>query len=77
LSDVAVDDALLMRLALEQAQLALQHDEVPVGAIVVSQGRVIGRGYNQPIGRHDPTAHAEIIALRDAARAAENYRLTG
>jgi tRNA(adenine34) deaminase len=51
--------------------------EVPVGAVVVLGGVVIGEGFNQPIGTHDPTAHAEIVAIRDAARRTANYRLTG
>ncbi|CAN7542769.1 tRNA adenosine(34) deaminase TadA [Duganella sp. LjRoot269] len=66
-----------MRLALEQAQHARDLGEVPVGAVVVKDGVVIARGYNQPIGRHDPTAHAEIVALRAAAEALGNYRLPG
>ena len=66
-----------MRVALEQAQAALAAGEVPVGAVVVYQGRVTGRGYNRPIATHDPTAHAEIQALRDAAAALSNYRLPG
>lgn len=66
-----------MRLALALADAAAAAGEVPVGAIVVQDGQVIGRGHNQPIGTHDPTAHAEIVALRDAARAAGNYRLSG
>ncbi|WP_229491024.1 tRNA adenosine(34) deaminase TadA [Pseudoduganella namucuonensis] len=66
-----------MRLALEQAQLGRERGEVPVGAVVVKDGVVIARGYNQPIGRHDPTAHAEIVALRAAAEALGNYRLPG
>ena len=64
-----------MRLALEEAQKALQADEVPIGAVVVSQGKLIGRGHNQPIATSDPTAHAEIIALREAATRMGNYRL--
>jgi len=63
--------------ALAQARAALAAGEVPVGALVVREGAVIGEGYNQPIGASDPTAHAEIVALRAAARAAGNYRLTG
>jgi tRNA(Arg) A34 adenosine deaminase TadA len=51
--------------------------EVPVGAVVVVEGQVVGRGFNQPIATHDPTAHAEVVALRDAARTMANYRLTG
>lgn len=67
----------LMRKALELARVAQAADEVPVGAIVVKDGVIIGRGYNQPISSHDPTAHAEIMALRDAAKTLGNYRLTG
>jgi tRNA(adenine34) deaminase len=66
-----------MRQALAQAQHAASLGEVPVGAIVVKDGVVIARGYNQPIGRHDPTAHAEIVALRAAAVVLGNYRLPG
>jgi tRNA(adenine34) deaminase len=66
-----------MRLALEQATRAAAAGEVAVGAVVVSDGQVIGAGFNQPISAHDPTAHAEIVALRVAARALGNYRLTG
>ncbi|WP_332852372.1 tRNA adenosine(34) deaminase TadA [Duganella sp. S19_KUP01_CR8] len=66
-----------MRQALEQAQHAWDLGEVPVGAVVVKDGVVIARGYNQPIGQHDPTAHAEIVALRAAAEALGNYRLPG
>ncbi len=65
-----------MREALELARIAQAADEVPVGAIVVKDGEIIGRGYNQPISGHDPTAHAEIMALRDAANTMDNYRLT-
>ncbi|MCC2955633.1 tRNA adenosine(34) deaminase TadA [Massilia sp. IC2-477] len=66
-----------MGLALEQARLAWAEGEVPVGAVVVKDGEVIATGYNQPIGRHDPTAHAEIVALRAAADKLGNYRLPG
>lgn len=66
-----------MGLALEQARLAWAEGEVPVGAVVVKDGEVIATGYNQPIGRHDPTAHAEIVALRAAAHKLGNYRLPG
>jgi tRNA(adenine34) deaminase len=65
-----------MREALVLAERARDAGEVPVGAVVVLDGVVIGRGFNQPIGLHDPTAHAEIAALRDAARQIRNYRLT-
>ncbi len=64
-----------MQLALEQAQRAWDLGEVPVGAVVVRDGVVVATGYNQPIGRHDPTAHAEIMALRGAAEKLGNYRL--
>ncbi|HXY41445.1 MAG TPA: tRNA adenosine(34) deaminase TadA [Vicinamibacteria bacterium] len=67
----------LMRLALEQAQAAAAAGEVPVGAVVALGGSVIGSGHNQPIGALDPSAHAEILALRAAARALGNYRLAG
>ena len=73
----AADHETFMRLALGQARLGRAADEVPVGAVVVRDGAVVGRGYNQPIGTSDPTAHAEVLALREAARAVGNYRLTG
>ncbi len=73
----AMNDADYMRLALEQARLAQAIDEVPVGAVIVLDGEVIGRGYNRPISSHDPSAHAEIVALRDAAGRVGNYRLPG
>ena len=66
-----------MRAALEQAQEARRRNEVPIGAVVVLDGRVVGAGFNQPIASADPTAHAEIVALREAARRLANYRLTG
>jgi len=66
-----------MRLALEQARQAASAGEVPVGAVVVMGGEVVGAGYNQPILAQDPTAHAEIVAMRAAARQTRNYRLTG
>jgi len=70
-------DAAMMREALQLAALAALRDEVPVGAVVVKDGEIIGRGYNAPIASRDPTAHAEIRALRDAASAVGNYRLGG
>ncbi|MGK5080079.1 tRNA adenosine(34) deaminase TadA [Janthinobacterium sp. HLX7-2] len=70
-------DERYMQLALEQAQHAWNLGEVPVGAVVVKDGVVIAVGYNQPIGRHDPTAHAEVMALRAAAEKLGNYRLPG
>lgn len=66
-----------MGVALELARQAASFDEVPVGAVVVKDGEIVGRGFNQPIGRHDPTAHAEVMALRDAAECLGNYRLPG
>jgi len=67
-----------MRAALDEARKAFVAGEVPVGAVVVAaDGVIVGRGFNQPIGAVDPTAHAEIVALRDAARAVGNYRLVG
>ena len=66
-----------MREAQREAREALAAGEVPVGAVVVMDGQVVGAGFNQPIGRADPTAHAEIVALRVAAREVGNYRLTG
>lgn len=64
-----------MREALHQAQRAEAHDEVPVGAVVVVNGEIAGRGSNAPVRIHDPTAHAEILALRQAAKKTGNYRL--
>jgi tRNA(adenine34) deaminase len=74
---MTVEHERYMQEALVLAERALAEGEVPVGAIVVHDGRILGRGYNRPIGAQDPTAHAEINALRDAARAAGNYRLPG
>ena len=65
-----------MRLALAQATKAGDRGEVPIGAVVVSGGKVLGRGYNRLIGQNDPTAHAEIEAIRRACRRRKNYRLT-
>ena len=77
-SDLSVAaDERFMRLALEQARAAARAGEVPVGAVVVRGGEVIAMGRNAPIGQHDPTAHAEIVALRAAAQALGNYRLDG
>ena len=72
-----MDHEHFMNLALAQAALARDQGEVPVGAVVVLDGAVVGSGFNQPIGAHDPTAHAEIVALRAAAAALANYRLSG
>jgi tRNA(adenine34) deaminase len=70
-------DISFMRRALDQARLAAAKGEVPIGAVIVRDGKVIARGYNRPIFRLDPTAHAEIGAIRRAARKTANYRLTG
>jgi tRNA(adenine34) deaminase len=66
-----------MQLALELAREGALAGEVPVGALVVKDGEIVGRGFNAPISGHDPTAHAEIRAMRDAARRLGNYRLVG
>lgn len=79
--NIVVDPATLtadqhwMQLALQQAQLAWDLGEVPVGAVVVADGQLIASGHNRPIANHDPTAHAEIMALRTAAEILGNYRL--
>ena len=70
-------DADYMREALRLALDAESLGEVPVGAVVVKDGEIIGRGFNQPISAHDPTAHAEVVAMRNAAVAIGNYRLVG
>ncbi len=67
----------LMEAALEQARRARDAGEVPIGAVVAVDGAIVGRGFNQPISSGDPTAHAEIVAIRDAAARIGNYRLTG
>jgi tRNA(adenine34) deaminase len=72
-----VNDSQFMRLALQLAQRAGNQGEVPVGAILVRSGEVIGEGWNQPVALHDPTAHAEIMALRAGAQRLANYRLSG
>lgn len=71
------DDAAWMEYALEQARSALQADEVPVGAVVISNEQIVGSGCNRNLLDNDPTAHAEIIALREAASRLGNHRLTG
>lgn len=69
------EDERFMQLAFEQAATAASIGEIPVGAVIVSEGKVIGVGYNHPIALKDPTAHAEIVALRDACQRLDNYRL--
>ena len=66
-----------MREALSEAQVAEMEGEVPIGAVVLMDGKIFGRGHNSSIRLHDPTAHAEIVALRQASRNAQNYRLPG
>jgi len=75
MSDLSYDD--LMAEALEQARRARDAGEVPIGAVVMLGGAIVGRGFNQPIVSGDPTAHAEIVAIREAARTVANYRLPG
>lgn len=70
-------DQLYMRMAIEQAQLAAQSGEVPVGAVLVRDGQVISKAFNKPIANHDPSAHAEMLALREATLAEQNYRIPG
>ncbi len=71
-----VTDDDYMKMALAEAESAFKKDEVPVGAILLLEGRIIGRAHNEPITRNDPSAHAEMLALRQAAEAIGNYRLT-
>ncbi|MFZ6800219.1 tRNA adenosine(34) deaminase TadA [Undibacterium sp. Di24W] len=76
-TNLLVQDEAFMHEAIAQARLAWQAGEVPVGAVVVKDGQIIARGFNQPIGTHDPTAHAEVVAMRAAAEILGNYRLPG
>ena len=71
----SVEDIKWMQAALKLANQGAEHGEVPVGAILIHNQQVIGQGFNEPIGRHDATAHAEIVALRDACMRLNNYRL--
>jgi tRNA(Arg) A34 adenosine deaminase TadA len=75
LPEFNTEDKRWMQAALALAQQAAERGEVPVGAILVHDGQIIGQGFNQPITTHDPTAHAEVCALRDACLKLENYRL--
>lgn len=72
-----MNNEIFMRTALELARQAESLGEVPVGAVIVKDGEIVGRGFNAPISRHDPSAHAEMMALRDAAQRLGNYRLVG
>ena len=71
-----IDDAFFMACALVEAEKAQQLNEVPIGVVIVIDNQIVGRGHNQPIRKCDPTAHAEILALREAAQNISNYRLT-
>jgi len=71
------DDAYFMGKALAEARRAADRGEVPVGAVIVKEGRIISRGHNRPISANDPTGHAEVVALRKAAGKMKNYRLNG
>ena len=73
---IEIDDTFFMACALAEAEKAQQANEVPIGVVVVIDNQIVGRGHNQPIGSCDPTAHAEILALREAAQHIGNYRLT-
>ncbi len=72
-----MDDEFFMRQALAEARKAMKNGEAPVGAVLVSDDGIVSRAHNQPIARNDPTAHAEILALRKAGAKKKNYRLTG
>lgn len=74
---MATDDETYMRRALELARRAQDEGEVPIGAVLVHEGRIAGEGWNRPIAGVDPTAHAEVQALRAASQSVGNYRLTG
>ncbi|HEY7514354.1 MAG TPA: tRNA adenosine(34) deaminase TadA [Vicinamibacteria bacterium] len=72
-----MDHEPFMRRALDEARRAQEQDEVPIGALLVLDGQIVSTGFNQPVGSRDPTAHAEVVALRAAAKALANYRLPG
>src|SRR5689334_17084379 len=72
-----MDDTVWMRLALEEANLAVAHEDVPVGAVAVLEGKIIGRGHNRREVDRDPSAHAEMLALREASRTVNHWRLDG
>ena len=71
------DDIYFMRLALEESETAERLDEVPIGAVLVRENQLVARGHNYPVGSHDPSAHAEIMALRSAGQWLRNYRMSG
>ena len=77
MKSIQIQDQQYMQLAIAQARIAEEHGEVPVGAVLVRDDEVLGVGWNQPIGTHDATAHAEIMVLRDAGSRESNYRLPG
>ena len=77
MSSPLTHNQILMQAALEEARTARDRGEVPIGALVAIDGEILARGFNQPISSGDPTAHAEIVAIREAARRIGNYRLTG
>jgi len=72
-----IEDEFWMRLALQQAEMAACEEEIPVGAVAVKDGRVIGRGYNRTEALQDPTAHAEVVAIREACKVLQSWQLTG
>ncbi len=76
LQDLNTLDQFFMGFALAEARQATDAGEVPIGAVVIFENQIVGSGHNQPIGLHDPTAHAEILAIRQAAERIGNYRLT-
>jgi tRNA(adenine34) deaminase len=71
------DDEFFMRQALAEAQKSLKKEEVPVGAVLVFEKKIVSRGHNEPIAKNDPTAHAEMVAMRKAGSKSKNYRLAG
>lgn len=74
-SEFSIEDEIFMRRAMALAKMAESHNEIPVGAVVVCQGKIIGEGFNQSIMNNDPSAHAEMMAIRDAGKKIQNYRL--
>ena len=76
---ILIDDShkKFMKLALVESEKSLYKNEVPVGSIIIYENKIIGKGHNRPISKNDPTSHAEIEAIKDAAKTIKNYRLTG